>query len=235
MVGPGKERVSYDTFNDRACRFGAYRWFLHELCELIEIFWRYTRSTPAASHVRIEDMRSLLSFLVFSSSTLSFVASADPIDGYINTSFDMNMRSKTNDSGTRVGGKIEFGRINRNFALDFRFAKGLDYSDFGFAPKLFGTWYFHEYFAFQGGAELGLSYSSGIVKTGVVKQSFSETFAGPFARLLFDSQRGVGVVLNVGYDYVFSRRYNSTAGADGRSDTTPASLINFGLGIIVDM
>ena len=56
---------------------------------------------------------------------------ADPIDGYLTTSFNYTNQFATGESGGRYGGRLEFGRISRWVAMDFRYSTGLKYSDYG--------------------------------------------------------------------------------------------------------
>lgn len=149
----------------------------------------------------------------------------EALDGYLALSGGMirhmTASDQVNGKDTRYGGRLDFVRLQKNVALDFRFGNGLTYQDFGGAFKLF------EHIAFTSSSATGLTLGAGIgamySKTGLtsVNRAFYETFAPVFGRLLFDFGFGMGLFFDAEYSAMFQRRF-----AEGTQSGTNQSISN---------
>lgn len=158
------------------------------------------------------------------------VYAADDLGAYAAVSGQFIQSLSTIESGTRAGGKLEFARLDRWVAMDLRVATGNHIMDYGFVLKLFRHWRFSENLATTGiSAGVGpvLLYSQGVDNGSFAegtataegkKRAFMDLGLHPFVRFIYDTERGFGVVADLGVDMIFARRFSTNADGLGSND-----------------
>jgi hypothetical protein len=167
------------------------------------------------------------------------LARAEALDGYISPLFSYSGHLSSTESGSRIGTRIEFGRLSRNIALDLRVAQGLDYTDLGATLRFFKHWAFTQSFGLSMGSGFGALYSDKHptkLNTAGNPAKFVDYIVNPFARFLYDSDNGWGASAELGLD-IIPRRSFTTELQDGsnRADSTLRNRIVFALGFVIDV
>ena len=175
-------------------------------------------------------MRLLLrAALLTSLFPLSFHAYADEedvddpvyLDGFVGAGGGVVTQLTDTEKGTREVVRLEFARLRKYIAIDFRVGFGQNYSDFGGMFRL----YKHIKFGNESstGISLGLGggamYSQGKPPTaGQDRQPFFDVIGAPFARFIWDWGNGVGMGFDLEYQLVPLTNFTNDTATDNVSD-----------------
>jgi hypothetical protein len=154
--------------------------------------------------------RKLLSLgtLLAVSGGLGAPAQAGEMDGYVMPSFVVTSNMAAVERGIRMGGRLDFGRLAKNIALDLRYNSGLGYKDYGGAFKIFQHWEFSQELAASLGIGALFMASNGIA-TANPRRAFHEFGLSPFGRVMFETPWHFGLMTEFGVDLVPTRTFTT--------------------------
>lgn len=169
---------------------------------------------------------------------------ADPIDGYVALKAGILNQSTAIESGSRKVLSVEFARLGSFISVDMRMGLGMGRTDFGGAFKVYKHWNFSSDSGtgISAGLGGGASYVSrvdspttaeGTLAADGQYRGYTDVFAAPFLRFIFDTKHGIGVIGEFEYDYVFGRYF--TGSSLPRSDRSARQRMLFSLGIAVEI
>jgi hypothetical protein len=161
----------------------------------------------------MECMQRLLSkVLVGALGAVSFTLAADDMKGFVGLGFAPAMQFDGPDPGIRSTARLEFNRIIRNVALEFRGSSNSDYQDFGGIIKTFKTWGLSDetatgiHLGLGLGGNFGDKYYNGDLNR---REKGVEFFLHTFSRFLWDFGVGLGLAFDLAYEYAPITKLNS--------------------------
>jgi len=145
----------------------------------------------------------------------AFADSANSLNRYIGTGGSTVVQITPKESGTRFGGRLQFGVLDPGAELDFRIGSGLGYTDYGSSFRFFGHWNQGGTFQLSAGLGLGFLYSRGKSDNNVATDdSTFDPLVTPFVRVIADTGKGWGVAFETALEAVPER-------LKGLGDTNP--------------
>lgn len=182
-------------------------------------------------------MRASLKIALYLAGVAGFavLAKADPMGAYLMPAVSFTKGMESSESSLRTGGRFEFGRFDKNIALDLRFGQGGGYKDLGGSFKGFGHWNLgdREQMGLDFGGGLVLLYSKGL-DSAVLRQSFTEFGLSGFVRFTYDFGLGFGVMADLGLEMILQRRLRATTAAEASSDSTMRPRPYLAIGVPID-
>lgn len=169
---------------------------------------------------------------------------ADPIDGYVALMGGILNQSTASESGSRKIIRAEFARLASFISVDMRMGFGLGRTDYGGTFKVYKHWNFSSDSGTGVSAGLGggASYVSrvdtpstadGTIAADGQFRGYTDVFAAPFVRFIYDTKMGIGVIGEFEYDYVFGRYF--TGQSLPRNDKNARQRMLFSVGVAVEI
>jgi hypothetical protein len=132
------------------------------------------------------------------------LANAEQMTGYVAPLYQQSFGDQS-----RSVYRLEFARLTRYISVDFRYGSGDSYKDVGGMLRLFKHYapWEDQGSGISLGIGAGYMYSAkGIGNTG---RKFSDIVVSPFARLVWDTKLGFGIVSDFGMEYTVERQFQS--------------------------